>query len=236
MNFLSTGIIAALTFAATTIFANPGKPVPISSSRTFAPVGFDDNDQTQIVLEGRLDNDCYRLAQPRVKIDQKTKQIEIQPTADYFQWMCLEVQVPWTQTVDLGVLSAGTYQIKVGATGESEKLAIKPASTVSPDDHVYAPVDSVDVLVNPAGHSIIATLRGRFATRCAEFDEFRVIDSGKTIQVLPIVKAGSARNCSEQRETSYEQQLELPWRDAGRYLVHVRTLNGQSVNHVFEVP
>ena len=221
-------------FSGTTFAAN-GTPVPISSARTFAPSGFDDNDQTQVVLEGSLDNDCYRLAKPRVTIDQTAKLIQIQPTADYFQWMCLEVLVPWTQVVDLGTLAAGPYNIKVGDNGQSETITINHSSTISPDDHVYAPIDSTSVTVDDASRTITATLRGRFTTRCAEFEEIRVLDSGKTIQVLPIMKAGTSRTCRDRREVTFEQDVNIPWRDAGRYLVHVRSLNGQAVNQVFEV-
>jgi hypothetical protein len=205
----------------------------MGSERTFAPHGFDDNDQIQVVIEGHLDNDCYRLSTPDIVIDDTTHQVRIQPRASYFQWLCLEVQVPWTQVVQVGSLSAGSWNIKVGSSGESATMDVKSASALSPDDHVYAPVDTL--FVDVQGGAATATIRGHFSTRCAEIEDMIVTDSGKTIEVQPIMTAGSARNC-QRVETPFERQISLPQKSPGRYLVHVRSLNGSALNHVYEVP
>lgn len=209
-----------------------GTLVSIPSERTFAPKGFDDNDQTQIVIEGRLANDCYRLEQAEVKANPSTKEIMIQPKASYYNWMCLEVLVPWTQVVNIGHLDAGDWTIKVGSTGQPDSMTVNRSNTVSPDDHVYAPVDSLNIDV--VDKIAVATIRGRFATRCGEIQEVKVIDSGKTIEVLPIVTPGIARDC-ERKDQPFEYKFELPEKTAGRYLVHVRSLNGQALNQVYEI-
>lgn len=212
--------------------AADGILVPVSSERTFAPKGFDDNDQTQVVIEGRLPNDCYRLEQASLSSDPVKKEITIQPKASYYNWLCLEVLVPWTQVITVGHLEPGEWKIKVGSTGQSELLTINQSSSLSPDDFVYAPVDSmnIDVIEKIA----VATIKGRFATRCGELSEVKVIDSGKTIEVLPIMTAGTARNC-ERKDLPFEYKFELPQKSMGRYLVHVRSLNGQAINQVYEI-
>ena len=60
------------------ILAADGTLVPISSELTFSPNGFDDNDQIQVVIEGRLPNDCYRLEQADIKTNPQSKEILIQ--------------------------------------------------------------------------------------------------------------------------------------------------------------
>jgi hypothetical protein len=212
--------------------AADGSLISTSSERTFIPRGFDDNDQTLIVIEGRLPNDCYRLETPEIKTDHANHEIFVQPKAAYYNWLCLEVLVPWTQVVTIGKLEAGDWSLKVGTSRPAEAFAIKHSSTLSPDDFVYAPVDTLNIDVT--SQFAVATIRGRFASRCAELQEVKLIDSGNTIEVLPIMKAGTARNC-EQKDQQFEYKFELPIKSSGRYLVHVRSLNGQSINQVYEV-
>jgi hypothetical protein len=71
---------------------------------------------------------------------------------------------------------------------------------------------------------------------CLDFQDVRVIDSGKTFEVLPILTMHSAdphggpcRNV----ERAFERTVELPELKPGRYLLHVRSMNGQSVNEIF---
>lgn len=225
--------IVASAFISASVFAADGTIVSVGSERTFAPRGFDDNDQVQLVIEGRLPSDCYRLEQPDVRVNAATKHISIQPKASYYNWLCLEVLVPWTQVVNVGRLPAGEWNIKVGSNGEPETLPIKLSTTVSPDDHVYAPVDSLSV--DLVDGQAIATIKGRFTTRCGELTDLKVLDSGKTIEILPIMTAGTARSC-EHTEQPFEQKILLPHKSKGRYLVHVRSLNGLSHNQVYEMP
>lgn len=206
--------------------------VSVGSDRTFAPKGFDDNDQIQLVIEGRLDSDCYRLEPAEIRLDHQKKQIFIQPKASYYQWLCLEVQVPWTQVINLGHLPSGTWNIKVGSSGESEQLLVKSSTTTRPDDHIYAPVDFLSVDV--ADGDATATIRGHFPTRCGELLEVIVNDSGKTIEVLPIMAAGTSRNC-ERMDQPFEHKIQLPKKSKGRYLLHVRSLSGQALNQVYEI-
>ena len=226
------GVFSAMILWAGASLASGGTLVPIGAERTFVPQGFDDNDQIQVTIEGKLDSDCYRLETPNVQIDNKNHRLIIQPMASYYQWMCLEVQVPWTQVVDVGRLEAGEWVVKVGSHGETGSLRVESSSTISPDDHVYAPVDSLSIDFSDG--KAIAKLRGHFSSPCAEIEEIKMIDSGKTIEVLPILKAGTARNC-ELADTPFERSLELPRKASGRYLVHVRSLNGQALNQVYEI-
>ncbi|MCB0418058.1 MAG: hypothetical protein KDD39_10425 [Bdellovibrionales bacterium] len=57
------------TIALTLIFAvnvqadDADKPVlqAVSAAKAFIPVGFDDNDQSQLVIAGRFPNTCYQV-------------------------------------------------------------------------------------------------------------------------------------------------------------------------------
>ena len=94
-------VLAALFLQTGIVQAADGASVPVASERTFSPKGFDDNDQIQVIIEGRLPSDCYRLDQPEIKTNPVTKEILIQPKAGYYNWLCLEVLVPWTQVVNI---------------------------------------------------------------------------------------------------------------------------------------
>ena len=117
-------LLTAVALYSCSALASEGALVSIGSERTFAPRGFDDNDQIQIVVEGKLDNDCYRLEAPSVRVDSASRQITVQPQASYYNWLCLEVLVPWTQVINVGRLAAGDWSFKIGSAGESERMTV----------------------------------------------------------------------------------------------------------------
>jgi hypothetical protein len=114
-----------------------------------------------------------------------------------------------------------------------ERLQVKRATQPGPDDYLYAPVDRVHVSRDSSG-KLIATIQGRFTNTCLTIEEMRVINSGKTLELLPIMKHEESGSCQKQ-EIAYDKSVALPALANGRYLLHVRSLNGQAVNEVFNV-
>ncbi len=222
-------------FSSLPALADDGELVNVDSRTVFAPIGFDDNDEAEIVIEGFLPGDCYKVSSPDVAVDVDAKLITVKSMARRFAVPCIEILVPFHYTVRLGLLGEGQYKITVPGPEITlqEALPVRHAFGPGPDDFPYVPVDSVDVHLDRVAHHMVATVRGRFTSSCMRWVESRVEDNGRTVNLLPILAIDALDRC-DPTETSYEQTVVLPdsirW---GRHLLHVRTLNGQAVNHIF---
>ena len=210
-----------------------GVLVPVSSQEVFVPKGFDDNDQVVVVLDGYLPNSCYQLDSVSQSIDVATKTITLQQMARVYPGQCLMALVPFTTEVKLGILSNGQYKIATNRGNFEVSLNVAAATNAGPDDHLYAPVEHAWIQKAQDG-SLSAVLEGRFTNTCMAFDEVQVIYSGKAIEVLPIMKMDDRPDCAEQ-QVPYQKVQALSYLLPGRYLLHVRSLNGQAVNTVFPV-
>jgi len=209
--------------------------IDVMVSDLFAPVGFDDNDQSLVVLDGYLPSSCYNVGEPRIEIDNVTKTVKVEQQAAYFQGIfCLQALVPFTTVAKVGVLPKGNYTVVSSRGTLTEKMAVKEAATTSPDDYMYAPVERVSIK-DGIQNSHVATFDGRFTNSCMEWDKVKVFNHDKTIEVLPIVKLREVENC-EPIEKPFRITVDLPkGLTVGRHLLHVRTLNGGSLNAVFSV-
>lgn len=207
---------------------------PIKATNLFVPVGYDDNDEITIVVDGYLPDPCHKLKQPTVKVDAQRKTVSVMPMAALYKGHCPDVTVPFQQVVHVGVLNAGNYTVEQWDQSLKETLAVKTAAGPGPDDYLYAPIDQAQVLETEGGKSL-AVLKGRFTNTCLRMQEVRVIDSGKTIEVLPIMEKldRTPQGACERTEKPFEWRAVLPKKAAGRYLLHVRSLDGQAVNTVF---
>ena len=209
--------------------------VAVDAARVFVPVGFDDNDNTQVVLDGYLPSGCYRLGRPEVAVDPQTRQIKVQAMARYFDVTCIEARIPYNIVVDVGMLPAGEFTVVTNGDSMRENLRITESTTAGPDDHDYAPVDSVRIREVAGTDRVVAVIDGRFTNSCMSFDEVKVIDNGTTLAVLPIIKIDADAICND-IILPYRKVVNLPANMApGRHLLHVRSLNGHALNHVFSV-
>jgi len=215
-----------------------GAAVEVPTRYVFAPVGFDDNDQTVVTIDGYLPSGCYRLMRPEVAINNATRTINITPIARYFDIPCVEALIPYNFEVQLGVLPEGEYTITIGVSAaQPEALTIAEATSAGPDDYLYAPVDQAIVLRDEATGRLTAELSGRFTNTCMTWDYVRVIDNGKTVNVLPVMKMAAEGPNGEDcvsTELPYKKSVELPDTIVpGRHLLHVRSLNGRGLNQLF---
>jgi hypothetical protein len=238
---LSSAVLAAVAaYAAPRLpladSPHSGQYVAVEAARAFIPVGFDDNDETLLVLDGYLPSGCYRLTRPETAVDQEAKTITVTPMARYFDVPCIEARVPFHYEVRLGILAAGDYTVKVndGNAVLRQSLSIAESTTAGPDDYLYAPVDDVTVRPNADTGHLEAVLQGRFTRACLDWEDVRVEDNGDTVNVLPIMHETDPNACTD-AERVYKKIVPLP--DSitpGRHLLHVRSLNGQAVNFLFE--
>lgn len=230
MFILTTFVLASLypkvTLALETVLLKPKK--------IFTPVGFDDNDNTQVVLYGYLPNLCYKS--PRTKVFVSGKEVSILFTAikGNEKAPCVQMVVPVTEIVDLGVLAQGNYNITVngGTAAESRsKIQVSRALSPSEDDHIYANIESIER--RPESRTVI--LRGYNPSDCYQPDRIEWISNEKDVlAVLPIMK--KVHEVCPRKMVPFEQSLEVPEtlsNGNSEILLHFRVMNGKSINHVF---
>lgn len=204
--------------------------VDVKIQNLFVPYGYDDNDEVVVILDGYLPDTCFKLA--TTEVTQDAGKIIITQKAREYSGNCFDVTVPFTTTVKLGVLAKGDYAVSVNRGTLSEQLGVKEATKAGPDDYLYAPVEAARV----EGGS--AVLQGRFTNNCLKLDSVKLSHTGKTVQVLPIMSLLTATQAGHACETgefnfSHSVRLQDLKLDSGRHLLHVRSLDGQSVNTVF---
>jgi hypothetical protein len=208
----------------------------VGVTRVFTPKGLDSNDNSLVILDGYLPDGCYRVIQPEVHVNESAKTINIQARANYFNVPCIEALVPYTQEVDLGMLTGGNYQLEDAAGHHIGTLTVAKALTKYPDDFLYAPVD--DLLLDqketvPGAH--IVTLRGRFTNTCMYMEHVDVKYFPDSVEILPVM-AMKKGNCADMEVPfSVDVELDSSRLTEGRMLVHARSLNGRSVSSILNV-
>lgn len=211
--------------------------VKIPADDLFAPPGFDDNDNVQVVVHGQLINTCYKVAPPTVNVDRAHHLITVSAQAYVYPgcW-CLQVLVPFTQTIDLGILPAGHYQVveynKAGTLIHQASLPVSVAITSNPDDALYAPVKNAKVDLGAPGSAKTLVLGGTFSSDCMELQEVKVLHRlPNIIEVLPIAAYKTGSECKPSPQP-FEARVTLPETVPGDTLIYVRSLNGQALSIV----
>ncbi len=233
--FLTLSAAAALftattSFAAPTVLTGPSE-VGATFSKIYVPVGFDSNDHFQFVGEGMFNNSCYRPAATTVSVDAKTKTIKVGPVAYEYKGLCLQVILPFQRVVDVGILSEGAWQIVTTDGKQLGQVNIKPALVADADDYLYAPISQAYVRQDKGTESLI--LNGMFPTACMSMQDVKVSMNDDVIVVQPIAQMAKAK-CDEKPQ-SFTQIVPLPALKAGRYLLHVRSMNGNAINTLFDI-
>lgn len=201
----------------------------VAIDHIYAPRGFDNNDDTQVVVTGNLPNHCY--SSPKGKFIVNDHRVELSVSA-YFDKtrICLEALVPFTEVVSLGQLKFGTYDV----FSRNQRVTIKSTFDValrkSPntDDHLYAHLDTI---ISDDGDSRI-TLKGYNPSDCYELDRVQVVSNGvDTYSILPIMK--QIRDRCPLKMTPISIPVDLPNElKVNEVLLHTRTMNGQSLNKI----
>lgn len=244
MKHLSFAISMAI-FVGPSLQAAESGPVEISASvsKIYIPQGFDDNDNVEVVLRGSFSDTCHQVGKATAEVDLAKKRISLKATAlKYPGESCTQSVTPFIETVRLGVLPEGEYQVTYGEKDGvlQSSLKVERRKTESPDDYLYATVEDAYVDINAATGKQALKLRGQFPFfffGCMVMKEVRTsLDSNNVLVVLPIAELVGDDVCESQpadRSFEYTSGLSAPIRGEG--LLHVRTLNGNSVNSLVNI-
>jgi hypothetical protein len=197
----------------------------------YVPRGFDDNDNVEVIVTGKFISTCYSRNKVDVKVAEKIIDVHVSSMmASGEHNKCETMDVPFTENVTIGNLDAGTYTITVNGKLK-EEIKVTEADSGVVDDHIYAPVDYVE-LGFTGGANGDAMLVGRSLDDCLQFAKVEYITNGKdTLSILPIMRKIPSVTCSG--KSTY---LEIPVKfdvtkfEEGKILLFVRTMDGKSVS------
>ncbi len=212
------------------------------------PVGYDDNDNIQVVLRGTLPNGCYVLSEAHAELIPGTLNIAVtQKAFKKIAGICadeanlpdsMRFPVRYTSEATAGVLDKGdysfVYSMPNGIQG-TRKVAIDKAPVPAVDSRPYAAVMQVGVrnLVSTKD-SVGVTISGVLNSSCTDIDAVEVNQKGDVFIVLPTLKQKPGVICT-QLNIPFFRKINLGKLGAGEYLVHVRSMHGRGINQVVEV-
>lgn len=232
--FLLSSVLT-LTGALSTLnaYAAPEQlQVPVTD--IFSPKGFDTNDVTQVVISGYLPNLCFKS--PKVVAEVKDTVIQVEVTALYEEAedvACTQATVPFLETISVGVLAEGTYEVRAnegGATFLTDTISVVKAASLETNDFIYARGDYVERI----GTTRQVALKGFNPSDCFELSEIRFISNEKnTYSVLPIMK--KVRDFCPRKMMPFEYVAEVPASlSVDSILLHTRVMKGDSINYLFD--
>jgi len=199
------------------------------------PEGFDNNDNVQVVGEGFLADGCYRYAHTTFEVLPAKKKIVLKSMAyKYSGDECITVAIPFERTVDIGILKSGNYTVTQMVNGKETtlgELSIRTALTDNPDDFLYAPVTRAAFDSGCITDHIF--LQGTFPLSCMKLKDVRLTIQADVVVLQPIVEMEANVPCNKGK-FPFERGVNVGFLPQGRYLAHVRSLNGKSLNELFE--
>lgn len=231
-----TKLSALLLLSSLSVFAEIPVDAPVPVKQVFSPAGFDSDDHSEVVVMGFLPNLCYKAPQTKVNIQGKRINVGVSALkVSRMNTMCAEVIVPFIQVVDLGMLDKGKYDVVVNeSTGHQKnaKLVVSEAISDATEPEVYANVANVERI---AGSNKVV-LKGYNPSDCFELRKIEIKDNGvDTYTILPRMK--QVREFCPKKEVPFEYEVEVPKRlQADRVLLHVKIMDGKSVNSLFRNP
>jgi hypothetical protein len=236
---LALGLNTGVTLAAD---QNPVE-VPAEIEKIFIPQGFDDNDNVEVVVHGNFPNTCYQVGNVEAKVDAQARTVTVSATSfKYPGKFCIQSITPFIQTVKLGLIPEGNYQVIYSKDEQvRNSLDVTRRKTESPDDYLYATVENAYIDVNFETGKQALKMQGHFPfffIGCMVLKDVRVLkSSGDVLVVQPIAEIVTDEAvCDTQtadRSFDYTSGLTEPFQGEG--LLHVRTLNGTSLNRFIDI-
>lgn len=230
--FCAVGFLAG---SSTSILASPPEVVAAPVHKVFAPIGFDDNDNSEIVVHGEFLNSCYKVGEAKAEVDARRKLITLSVTAYHYKdAVCANMLVPFIQTVKLGVLDPGEYQVVVAGRPDAQTSPLKVVHTESKnaDEFLYAPVEQATLVQDYFSNQVFLELSGHYPHMligCMQIKDVQTeFVSGNVLIVRPTAEIREAGDCETRGQFKFRKEMTgvMP----GEYLVHSRALAQGSVN------
>lgn len=224
--FVILSVLSSAAFAGPTVVTAP-------VTHLYIPTGFDDNDNSEIVVAGVFPSACYKSGSSQVQVNYQVHEIEVSVTAYKYDGICAQVLTPFLQTIKLGILKAGDYTVRITKSDLLDHISIGRSLTSSPDDYLYAPIENAAMDFSDGSQKII--LEGTFPytfVGCAIMSEIKIIHKKRDlIEVLPTMELVNDDRCHREGN-EFRIGQNFPEKLQGQILIHVRVLNGQSYSRL----
>ena len=241
------GSLVGLMVVGGTAYAERVK-VPVEA--LLAPsVGYEAKNNIQVVLYGVLPNSCYTLDGTSIERDSAKNSLKVTQYAFRDRkGVCAQDATlpphmasisPFTNVVNVGRLAVGDFLFTFDVVGGKEaERVINVASDVTPtvDSMPYATISNAAVpdVINGT-QNLEVTVQGVLTSTCDDLnEEVKIMKEQDVFVVLPTVKQKLNIFCA-QVLIPFEKKINLGKAAPGLYLVHTRSKNGQSLNHVVQV-
>jgi len=233
---MNWGFLLFISFAFSAVsFAGP-RIIVAPISNLFVPTGFDDNDNTEIIVSGNFPSSCYKVGPSFATVEFSSKIIKLTVSAYKYEGICAQVLTPFLQSVRVGIVPSGDYQVIIDGSTLTDRAVISKSRTISPDDYLYAPVDNAKIEINALANQQILTIEGTFPYTfigCAIMKDIKIIHNApKILEVLPIMELVDDSRCLRE-VNQFIVKKELDHNLETNSLIHVRVLNGLSYNRMF---
>lgn len=229
LSLIATMLLSSVAYAQPSIILAP-------IDHLYIPEGFDSNDSVEVVVTGAFSNPCYSKNKVDVKVNGEVVDIKVTAISpDHRNLLsernCPQMTVPFKEVVSIGNLQGGEYDVRVNEGARhalADKMVIHEASSNSVDDSIYAAIEYVEK--KSAGEYVLHGLR--YST-CMELDQIKVIPNKRdTLSILPIMKRVSENCPMKGVPVAYPVKLDFSGLKMKQPLLHVRTMDGKSVNSI----
>ena len=202
--------------------------------------GFDNNDIIEFAVHGYLPDTCHQIGETSTLVDSVNKTIYVTVEGHVKERQsCAKMLIPFLKVVRVGVLSAGTYRVLSAANQRvSGQMKVAESSTEDQDEFLYAPVEYAKI---SRATDTSLTLEGTYPatyTGCMRIVDVKAYLTGANILVVrPVAQLFEDKDCDPadvDEANRFAVKTSLPVDISGKGLVHVRTLNGQAYNKLFQ--
>lgn len=210
--------------------------ITLRPETVFAAPGFDSNDMAQITVSGYFLSTCFKAGQLVSKVDTLTKQIILRNEVISFT-KCEGYMTPvhYSETANLGILPAGTYQISSETDGKlttEGQITIAQAKTSNPDDFLYLALEDARIEKKSGKPNLVIT--GILSNSCMKLDSVKILTrTSNIIEVLPVISILPNNPCTPGR-SAVKKEIPLEKLYSGDVLIHARSMSGKAINRVVE--
>ncbi len=237
MGFFAVLVLGTFSLNSNAQFEGGVPPILLNymPNAVYVPPGFDNNDKVHFVYDGYFPDTCLKHGKSDVRVDLANRTIYVQNMVYYYeQQLCMEMLVHYQDTVTVGLLPAGNYNIIFEDNNLTPipvaSLRVDQANKTNLDEHLYAPVSNVIFDDLPDGGKAI-TIKGEFTNSCMRLKDVKILHRvSNVIEVLPIAEMPGGQCLTV--AVPFSVSVRLPQSNSGRKLVHIRSLNGKSLNRI----